>query len=66
MVCDCLVELSGLSLEKTFTYKIKEEQLSKIKVGMRVLLPFSHQELEGFVLNIRETSDVDTNLKEAF
>ena len=57
MVCDCLVELSHVFIDKTFTYKIKEEALNKIKIGMRVEVPFGNIVLEGFVLNIRQNNE---------
>ena len=57
MVCDCLVELSHVFIDKTFTYKIKEEDLNKIKIGMRVEVPFGNRVLEGFVLNIRQNNE---------
>lgn len=63
MVCDCLVELSHIYIDKTFTYKIKDDDLDKIKIGMRVLVPFGKQVLNGFVLNIRE-NDEEISLRE--
>lgn len=63
MVCDCLVELAHVFIDKTFTYKIKEEDVDKIKIGMRVEVPFGSQLLEGFVLNIRENNE-EISLKE--
>lgn len=57
MVCDCLVELTSVFIDKTFTYKIKDIDINKIKIGMRVLVPFGKQTLEGFVLNIRENKE---------
>ena len=53
MICDCLVELEHVFLDKTFSYNIPVEYVDKIKVGMRVTVPFGKQILEGFVLNIR-------------
>ena len=66
MVCECLVELEHVFIDKTFTYKINNEQLSLLKVGMRVVVPFGKQTLEGFVLKIYENKDVslENKLKE--
>lgn len=66
MVCECLVELEHVFIDKTFTYKINKEQLSLLKVGMRVVVPFGKQTLEGFVLKIYENKDVslENKLKE--
>lgn len=66
MVCECLVELEHVFIDKTFTYKINKEQLFLLKVGMRVVVPFGKQTLEGFVLKIYENKDVslENKLKE--
>lgn len=66
MVCECLVELEHVFIDKTFTYKINKEQLPLLKVGMRVVVPFGKQTLEGFVLKIYENKDIslENKLKE--
>ncbi len=63
MICDCLVELAHVFIDKTFTYKIKKEHENKIKVGMRVTVPFGKQILEGFVLSVRQYNN-EKDLKE--
>lgn len=63
MVCECLVELEHVFIDKTFTYKINKEQLPLLKVGMRVVVPFGKQTLEGFVLKIYENKDVSLENK---
>ncbi len=63
MVCDVLVELTHVFIDKTFTYKIKKEQESSIKIGMRVTVPFGKQILEGFVMDIRKYNQ-EEDLKE--
>ena len=49
MYAEVLVEIKAKNIDKTFTYEIDNLNVS---VGMRVLVPFSKQKLEGFVLNI--------------
>ena len=51
MVCDVIVELAHVFIDKTFTYKVPDS-FTYLKVGMRVRVPFGKQELEGFVLKI--------------
>ncbi len=63
MVCECLVELAHVFFDKTFSYLVKEEDKSTIKVGMRVVVPFGSQVLEGFVLKLRKITDSDLSLK---
>ena len=52
MTCECLIELTHVFLDKTFTYNVPNELTSKICVGMRVEVPFGKQILEGFVMSI--------------
>lgn len=54
MEADVLVELKAKQVDQTFTYHIPETLENKIKVGIRVLVPFGKQKLEGFVLKIHE------------
>lgn len=64
MVAKVLVELSNKNIDKTFDYIVPDSLVSKIKVGIRVTVPFAHQTLEGFVLSVSDFSDVDCELKE--
>ena len=63
MVADILVELKTKKMDQTFTYLIPDELKELIKVGIRVLVPFGHQQLEGFVLKIYPKEAVDYPLK---
>ena len=64
MIIEVLVELSNRNIDKTFSYLVPSSLTDKIKVGIRVLVPFGKQTLEGFVLNIKNTIDNDLELKE--
>ena len=64
MICECLVELSHVFLEKTFTYKVPVSLEKEIKVGMRVTVPFGYQTLEGFVMKICKEESSLRDLKE--
>ena len=64
MIVDVLVELSNRNVDKTFSYSVPSTLKDKIKVGIRVLVPFGKQTLEGFILNIKDTVDEDLELKE--
>ena len=64
MVIEVLVELANKNIDKTFDYLVPESLISMIKVGIRVIVPFGKQTLEGFVLNIKENSNYNDNLKE--
>ena len=63
MIAKVLVELSNKNIDKTFDYTIPNNLLSKVKVGIRVKVPFANQTLEGFVLGISNYSNYQ-DLKE--
>ena len=63
MICEVLVEISNSNVDKTFDYKVPKELVNDMKVGIRVEVPFGRRYLEGFVLALKEDSNVD-NLKE--
>ena len=63
MIVKVLVELSNKNIDKTFDYIVPKSLEPFIKIGIRVKVPFARQELEGFVLEITNSSDYD-DLKE--
>lgn len=63
MVAQVLVEIKAKNINQTFTYKIPNELIDKVKKGIRVLVPFGHQKLEGFVLNIDDIKNIEYELK---
>ena len=63
MVVGVLVELSSKRIDKVFDYNVPLELESRISIGIRVIVPFGRMTLEGFVLNIKENSDVNRELK---
>lgn len=63
MIVGVLVELSNKNIDKIFDYIVPEEFASKIKVGIRVIVPFGRMTLEGFVLDIKYSNDNDIELK---
>ena len=63
MIIDVLVELSNKNIDKVFSYLVPKELESKIKIGIRVLVPFASMKLVGFVMNINKSKS-DIELKE--
>lgn len=59
MVVSVLVEISLHKKEKTFDYFVPKDLEDKIELGIRVLVPFGKQKLEGFVIDIKEKSDYE-------
>ena len=63
MVVGVLVELSSKNIDKVFDYGVPDDLISSIKVGIRVVVPFGRMELEGFILEIKNDSELN-DLKE--
>ncbi len=59
---DVLVELKAKGINQTFTYLVPDIIMDKIKIGIRVLVPFGNLKLEGFVIGFNY-NDVDYKLK---
>lgn len=50
MIIEVLVGLKTNKVDKTFSYSVPADLKAKIKPGIRVLVPFGKQKLEGFVI----------------
>lgn len=59
MVACVLVELSNKALDKMFDYNVPKELEEKVKIGIRVKVPFGMQKLEGFILSFKDKSDIE-------
>lgn len=64
MIAKVLVEINNINVDKTFDYIVPFKYIEKIKIGMRVKVPFASRELEGFVLNLVNSTDDNYELKE--
>lgn len=64
MIAKILVEINNINVDKTFDYIVPFEYIEKIKIGMRVKVPFASRELEGFVLDLVNSTDDNYELKE--
>ncbi|MBR5370511.1 MAG: primosomal protein N' [Bacilli bacterium] len=64
MIVGVLVEISAKAVDKIFEYTVPKELEDSIKVGVRVLVPFGRMTLEGFVLEIKDTSSTSKELKD--
>lgn len=59
LIIGVLVELSNKNIDRVFDYSVPDCFLDKIKLGVRVKVPFGKMELEGFVVEIKGSSDVE-------
>ena len=53
----------NLPLKGAFTYTIPPEFLGKVRVGMRVLVPFGRRQITGYVVQLADKWDKDITLK---
>lgn len=63
MYAEVLIEYSAKAIDKTFTYRIPDTLKNKIKVGMKVLVPFGTKKINGFVTNIKDNYEDSYELK---
>ena len=63
LIAGVLVEISNKNVDKIFDYKIPDDLISDIRVGIRVLVPFGRMNLEGFVLEIKDKSTSNAELR---
>ncbi|MGL4739811.1 MAG: primosomal protein N' [Sarcina sp.] len=61
LYADVIVNSDAITIDKPFSYKIKDELKEKIQQGHRVRVPFgaSNKTIEGFVFNIYEDEKDD-------
>ena len=63
MIVGVLVEISNRNVDKVFDYNVPDNLLSKIRLGIRVSVPFGRMKLEGFVAQIKAEKQVE-NVKD--
>lgn len=63
MIAAVLVEVTNKNVDKLFDYLVPSSLESEIQIGIRVEVPFATRTLEGFVLEIKNSSEAK-NLKE--
>ncbi len=64
MYASVLVEIKSKNISKTFDYKIPDSIKLDAKIGKRVLVSFGRQEVEGFILDIKDNISDDLEVKE--
>jgi primosomal protein N' (replication factor Y) len=58
MIAAVVVDVPSGSVNKTFDYKVPPEWEGWAEPGMRVIVPFGPRKLQGFILEIKNTSSV--------
>ena len=64
MYANVIIEYGVKTLNKTFIYKVPDELKYKIKVGMKVYVPFGKSEVFGFVIELQNNNDTGFEAKE--
>ena len=64
MYAYCIIEYPIKTLDKAFTYQIPSKLQNKLKVGMKVLVPFNNRCVHGIVLKIADHYEGEYELKE--
>jgi len=54
MIAEVIVDVAVSQVDKVFEYAVPPD--FDLQIGMRVLVPFGNRTLDGFVLNLKETS----------
>lgn len=63
MYAYCIIEYPVKTLDKAFTYLVPDELKNKLKVGMKVMVPFSTKLVHGIVLKVSDTYEDKFELK---
>ena len=61
MYIDVLTQIGAKAVDQNYTYHVPDCFIDKIKVGIRVKIPFGKMILEGFVMNIISNIIYDKN-----
>ena len=59
MIISVLVEVASQNIDRLFDYKVPNSLISKIKIGIRVIVPFGNRQVEGFIMKIKQTSEIE-------
>lgn len=62
-IASVIVDLPTLQTDKPYDYLIPQDLIEHIEEGMRVIVPFGNRRIQGFVVKIKEQSNVN-KLKE--
>ena len=59
MIAEVIVDILNSNVDKVFDYKIPDEL--NVQVGCRVMVPFGSKTIEGYVINIKDSSSFDNS-----
>jgi len=56
---DVIVEVKSAGVDRPFHYEVPEGLVRQAHVGTRVLVPFGHRKVEGYIVGFSERTDAD-------
>lgn len=59
MYIDVLTEIGAKAVDQNYVYHVPDNLTEKIKIGIRVKIPFGKMTIEGFVMSIKSDIDYD-------
>ena len=60
VIANVIVDVSTAAIDRPFDYLVPEEWQAFIQPGVRVHVPFGPRKVQGFVIGLHETSDVES------
>ena len=64
MYAEILIEYPTKKIDKYFTYKVPNNLIDNINVGMKVKVPFGNKIINGFVMSLKNSYSEEYELKE--
>lgn len=55
-----IVDISQEKLDKTFQYRVPQRLQERLEIGMQVYIPFGNRRLRGYVVELTDTAEYDT------
>ncbi|AYC29193.1 primosomal protein N' [Paenisporosarcina cavernae] len=59
MIAEVIVDIATSAIDRKFDYLVPERYTSVVQVGSRVKVPFGPREIMGFIVGLKEETDVD-------
>lgn len=63
MIAEVIVEITSSNVDKVFDYSIPQFAMETFStlVGRRVLVPFGNRKIEGYIINVKEQSNLESS-----
>lgn len=58
MIVNVIVDVASQAVDRVFDYSVPKEMEDTMRIGCRVHVPFANRPVQGFVIGIKDTSEV--------